>query len=197
MLKGDYGKQRTRLTRDSFKNFDACNLCLMRARDPVSCPEGDLFCRECAVENLLAQRKEIKRMQAELDRRVQEDEEQRMNEDEEARQRAVRDFELLQMGLEIRNRRKEDGRNIVGMGPRVVARGNGKVVLEEDVPGGAEASPPRTGTGTKRKFELDEEELMRLARDERKKAKEALTEEKASRFLILTLPAGNGADLQP
>lgn len=145
----------------------------MRARDPVSCPEGDLFCRECAVENLLSQRKEIKRMQTELDRRMKEDEEQRVLEEEEAREKAVKDFELLQMGLEIRNRQAE-GKSIIGMGPKVVGRSNGKVVLEQE-----EEDTPASGEGgSKRKFELDEEELMRLARDERKKAKAALSEEK-------------------
>jgi nitric oxide synthase-interacting protein len=164
------------LTRDSFKAFDSCNLCLMRARDPVSCHEGDLFCRECAVENLLAQRKEIKRMQAELDRRIKEEEEQRMLEEEEAKERAVRDFELLQMGLEIRNRQNE-GKNIVGMMPKVIGRENGKIMLEEEEAGNRTTE----GKGVKRKFELDEEELMRLAREERKKAKAALSEEKVRR----------------
>lgn len=161
----------------------------MRAREPVACPQGDLFCRECVVENLLAQRKEIKRMQTELDRRMQDDEEQRMLEEEEAKQKAVKDFELLQMGLEIRNSRQQqqqaERRNIVGKAPpRVVGRENGKIVLEEDVEAsgrvGSGGGDDDSGDGgTKRKFELDEEELMRLARDERKKAKAALAEEKA------------------
>lgn len=154
----------------------------MRARDPVACPKGELFCRECAVENLLSQRKEIKRMQVDLDRRAKEDEEQRVLEDEEAKQRAVKDFELLQMGLEIRNSRENKGKSVVGMAPKVVGRVNGKIVLEEDEeeePAQGDEANRKPG-GAKRKFELDEEELMRLARDERKKAKAALSEEKVS-----------------
>ncbi|KAG0633005.1 hypothetical protein HOY80DRAFT_993969 [Tuber brumale] len=160
LLKGDYGKQRTRLTRDSFKPLDACSLCLMRAREPVACPMGDLFCRECAVENLLSQRKEIKRMQAELDRRRGEEEEERQREDEEVRGRSVREFELLQMGLEIGG----------GGGGGVVV--DGAEVVEGEVEG--EGKRKR-----KRKFELDEEELLRIAREERTKARLLLNDEKA------------------
>ncbi|KAH8153090.1 uncharacterized protein LAJ45_02677 [Morchella importuna] len=185
LLKGDYGKQRTRLTRDSFKPLDACNLCLQRCRDPVSCDHGDLFCRECAVENLLSQHKEIKRMQAELDRRIKEEEEERERGDEEAKERAVKDFELLQMGLEIRTRseRELNPRAIFGMGPpKVVGREGGKIILEEHEGDeeAAEAGAEEEGKrGKKRKFELDEEELMRLAREERQKAKIHINNEKS------------------
>ncbi|CUS14215.1 unnamed protein product, partial [Tuber aestivum] len=165
LLKGDYGKQRTRLTRDSFKPLDACSLCLMRAREPVACPMGDLFCRECAVENLLSQRKEIKRMHADLDRRRGEEEEERQREDEEVRGRSVREFELLQMGLEV------GGGGVRG---GVVADG---VELEEGE--GGEVEGGKSGRkGKKRKFELDEAELLRIAREERTKARILMNDEK-------------------
>ncbi|PUU84030.1 hypothetical protein B9Z19DRAFT_1014371 [Tuber borchii] len=164
LLKGDYGKQRTRLTRDSFKPLDACSLCLMRAREPVACPMGDLFCRECAVENLLSQHKEIKRMQAELDRRREDEEEERRREEEEVRGRSVREFELLQMGLEI-------------------SSGGGKGRVVEGVEEGEGETEERGDGGDgkkkkKRKFELDEEEIFRIAREERTKARLLLNDEK-------------------
>jgi len=118
-------------------------------------------------------------MQVELDRRSKEDEEQRMLEDEEAKQRAVKDFELLQMGLEIRNSRENKGRNVTGVAPKVVGRENGKIVLEQEIEANGDEAGGNSGSA-KRKFELDEEELMRLARDERKKARAALSEEKVS-----------------
>ena len=34
------------------RKFDACALCLQRARDPVACQEGHLFCKECAYTDL-------------------------------------------------------------------------------------------------------------------------------------------------
>ena len=65
-LRSTWGSQSTRLTRDSFLTFGSCQLCLLPARDPVSCgSDGHLFCRECAVNNLLAQSKELKRLKKE------------------------------------------------------------------------------------------------------------------------------------
>ena len=34
------------------RRFDACALCLQRARDPVACQKGHLFCRECVLTDL-------------------------------------------------------------------------------------------------------------------------------------------------
>lgn len=39
------GTQTERLGRDSMKNFNACSLCLERARDPRVCTEGHIFCQ--------------------------------------------------------------------------------------------------------------------------------------------------------
>ena len=124
------------------------------------------------MENLLTQRKEIKRMQKEMELMTKEEEEDRARLDEEAKQRAIRGFELLQMGLEIRN----SGKGVMGgvREQKVVGRGNGKVILEEVV-------SENGGSGEKskkRKFELDEEELLKIARDERQRAKTEITEEK-------------------
>ncbi|KAI8589254.1 hypothetical protein BDZ88DRAFT_154354 [Geranomyces variabilis] len=58
-----YGTQKQRLGRDSMRNFDACFLCLQRAREPLCCSEGHLSCKECMFENILAQKKEIGRQQ--------------------------------------------------------------------------------------------------------------------------------------
>ena len=57
----EYGTQSRRLGKDSFTNFDCCSLCLKTLRDPQSCQKGHLFCKECIFENMLAQRKTIKR----------------------------------------------------------------------------------------------------------------------------------------
>lgn len=114
------------------------------------------------MTNLLAQRKEIKRLEKAAERRREEEEEQRARDDGEARHRAVEDFEAVQQGLEVK----------IGRGGKVVGREGGKIVVEkEDVEAG--------GTrGKKRKFEIDEEELKRIATEERSRAKLALDEEK-------------------
>jgi nitric oxide synthase-interacting protein len=120
------------------------------------------------LSNILAQKKEIKRLEKARESKVAETEEMTAKEDEEARQRAVEEFERVQMGLEAK----------VGGGRSIVGRENGKVVVEEDVQGGKR--------GEKRKFELDEDELLRIARDERTKARKAIDDEKASKT---TLPS--------
>lgn len=88
-VRAHWGSQSTRLTRDSFLPFGYCRLCLGVARDPVtcggvsitsntsnnktesssssssssSCPKVHIFCRECALNDLVSQRREIKRVE--------------------------------------------------------------------------------------------------------------------------------------
>ncbi|KAK4540181.1 hypothetical protein LTR36_009679 [Oleoguttula mirabilis] len=151
-----WGSRATRLTRDSFLPFASCQLCLLPARDPVSCPShGHLFCKECAVSNLLAQSKELKRLRKEAERRKLDDAEEQDVEDAEAQVRAVEEFERVQAGLSVHSNGKAGG--------RIVGRRDGKVMVEQDTEGGAK--------GVKRKLELDEDELKRLADDGQSKAK--------------------------
>lgn len=122
------------------------------------------------MSNLLAQRKEIKRLDKALENQRKEEEEERTREDEEARDRAVQEFEAVQMGLEVK----------LGSGGKVIGRKGGKVVVEQE--------EVKEGRGKKRKFEIDEEELLRIAREERGRAKTALSEEKVlgnSRSVII------------
>ena len=48
----DYGTKRQRLGNESMRRFDACALCLNRAREPLACQEGHLFCKECVYTDL-------------------------------------------------------------------------------------------------------------------------------------------------
>ena len=155
LLKSSWGSQATRLSRDSFLPFASCRLCLQLARDPVACAaNGDIFCRECVVSNLLAQRKEIKRLEKEDERQRREDEEEARERGEEEREKAVEDFEKVMMGLEG--------------GPR--AKITEQTVVAEEL--------ATQGRGVKRKFELDEEEMLKNAKEERLKARRALDDEK-------------------
>jgi len=56
-----YGTQRERLGRDSIKPFDACCLCLKPFIDPLCCLKGHVYCKECILECLLSQKKDIQR----------------------------------------------------------------------------------------------------------------------------------------
>lgn len=100
------------------------------------------------MSNLLAQRKEIKRLEKEDERRRREEEELGRERTEEEKERAVKDFEEVMMGLE---KKKEGG-------------------------GGDRETGERRGV--KRKFELDEEEMLRNAKEERGRARKAIDEEK-------------------
>jgi nitric oxide synthase-interacting protein len=150
LLKTAWGSQSTTLSRDHFLPFGSCSLCLLPAVDPVACPHGDIFCRECALTNLMAQRSEIKRLEREWERRRKEDLEDEARGDDEVRERAVRDFERVQAGL--------------GTGGGRTAQ---HTSIEETVK-----------VGVKRKFELDEVELMRIAKEERNKVRKEMDDEK-------------------
>lgn len=56
-----YGTQKERLGKDSIKPFDACSLCLKPLIDPLCCQKGHVFCKECILECLLSQKKDIQR----------------------------------------------------------------------------------------------------------------------------------------
>lgn len=117
------------------------------------------------MNNILSQKKEIKRLEKVREREEKEAEEDRAREDAEAKTRSVQEFEKIQMGLEAKMGSKSSIQKIVG-------REDGKILVEEDVPGAKR--------GEKRKFELDEDELLRIAREERTKARKAIDDEKVS-----------------
>jgi len=54
-----YGTKKTRLGRDSIKDFDCCNLTLQPCKDPVVTPEGFLYEREAVVEYMVKQKREL------------------------------------------------------------------------------------------------------------------------------------------
>lgn len=60
MLHGDYGTSKIRLGQDSQRNFEQCNLCLQEVKNPVTCEKGHIFCRDCIMENMLTQKKNIR-----------------------------------------------------------------------------------------------------------------------------------------
>lgn len=98
----------------------------------------------------------MKRLEKLAERQKLEEVDQQEREDEHARIRAVQEFEAVQMGLEVK----------VGADSKIVGRQDGKIVVEP-----YEAIRSK---GTKRKFEIDEEELKRIAMEERTKAKQTL-----------------------
>lgn len=117
------------------------------------------------MSNLLAQRKEIKRLEKEDEKRRMEEIEGEMERGEEEREKTIVEFERVMMGLE---------------------GGRKKSVAATAV--GEEAELERKGDRSlKRKFELDEDEMLKNARVERAKARNLLDEEKVRSSLIWRL----------
>ena len=111
------------------------------------------------MSNLLAQRKEIKRLEKEDGRRRKEDEEGEMERGEEEKTRAIEEFERVMMGLEGGAKKQ-----------KINANGSAR-----------DENAATEGRGVKRKFELDEDEMLKNAKEERAKARKALDEEKVCR----------------
>ncbi|KAK4123383.1 ENOS interacting protein [Parathielavia appendiculata] len=171
MARAAWGSSTARLSRDSFLPFASCWLCLEPAIDPVACAHGDIFCRECALNNILAQKKEIKRAEKVREQEEREAREEQARRDAEAKERAIREFELTQAGLSIkRGSTGGEAREKTEIPGPAAAGGNEKTRQD---------NTPRTGE--KRKFSLDPDEVARIAEEERAKARKAMDDEKASK----------------
>ncbi|GAA5860969.1 hypothetical protein JCM3774_003206 [Rhodotorula dairenensis] len=146
--------------RDSMKDFDACSLCLLRARDPRICPQGHVYCHECVLTDLVAQKKDIKRQNLLLDRMRQESHAEMARARAQARERVLREFEVAQSSL----------------GGTRTAATEGKVSATG---AGADKADGGPGRGTKRSFQLDEDEIERLTNEATEEALRRTTKEMA------------------
>ena len=81
MLKGKnlWGDIQGRLSQDNQKSFEQCSICLSFASNPVCCPKGSLFCKQCLLENFLFQKQEIKK----ITKKYEEQEKEKENKKEE------------------------------------------------------------------------------------------------------------------
>ncbi|KAI1358490.1 ENOS interacting protein [Xylaria arbuscula] len=175
-----------RLHRDSFLPFSACRLCLETAVDPVACLAGDIFCRECALSNILAQKKEIKRMEKVRAQEERDEEESRALRDAEAQERAVVEFERTLSGLAPKSTSSQAARtaaasslNSATPAQRRESEGGAKGGGGGDRDRDARAAASKTGE--KRKFEIDADEIQRIAASDRAKARKAIDDEEAAK----------------
>lgn len=104
-----------RLGNESMRQFDACALCLNKARQPLACNEGHLFCKECVYTDLrmylpicrgtpqptlpVTQKKDIKRQKEKLEALKREAEAEKQKAKEAARDRVLLEFEKGQRSL--------------------------------------------------------------------------------------------------
>ena len=164
-----WSQSSARLTRESFLPFASCALCLEPAQDPVACAAaGDIFCRECALANILAQKKELQRLEKNRAQDERERAERQVQEDAEAQVRAVKEFELVQAGLEKKGARK------------------GNTDSKTDNTDQATSSSKVDDTSRKRKFA---DELERVAEEDRSKARRAIEADRAAAHDARALPS--------
>lgn len=145
----DYGTKRQRLGNESMRRFDACALCLQRAREPVACQKGHLFCKECVYTDLVTQMQDIKRQKARLETLKREAEEEKRSAREAARERVLLEFEKGQLGL---------------------------AATAAVTTSGAESNESR---GAKRKFDFSESTVDTLAREAEEAALRQIEREQA------------------
>jgi nitric oxide synthase-interacting protein len=96
------------------RECDACYLCLQRARDPVCCSQGHLYCKECILENILAQKKEILRQQKLLEVKAKDEEEEAKRKAELAKEAVIQEFERQQLRITPANNEKGADNNTNG-----------------------------------------------------------------------------------
>ncbi|GAM90367.1 hypothetical protein ANO11243_084100 [Dothideomycetidae sp. 11243] len=161
LLRGAWGSQSANLTRESLLPFGACRLCLLPSREPVSCSiGGHLFCRECALSNLLAQKKELRRLERESERdaedarlRAAEAETQELENDQRA-------FEALQNGVPAAGAKKRSADVAGGDADWAAAKrarregGDGRVSSSFWVPGELDATLERGAVRTRQKTSI-------------------------------------------
>ena len=136
----------------------------------MSCTHGDIFCRECALSNILAQKKEIKRLEKVRAQEERDAEERKALLDAEAHERAVLEFERTMSGLDGRAARASVSTSTTPAPAPAPTSGSRK-----------EGSESATSGERKRKFEIDADEVQRIAADDRAKARKAIDEEKAAK----------------
>lgn len=133
------------------RQFDACSLCLQRAREPLACEEGHLFCKECVYTDLLLQKKDIQRQKEKLESLKREAEEERARAKEAARERVLLEFEKGQLGL----------------------------ASTPSVPGTTSGIGSTGSKGTKRKFAFDSSTVENLAQEAEEAALRQIEREQA------------------
>lgn len=71
---GNFGTEKQRLTKDSIKSFDCCNLTLQPCTLPVITKEGYLFDKEAILQYIITKKNEYSRKLKEFEKQKQSDE---------------------------------------------------------------------------------------------------------------------------
>lgn len=55
-----WGNKIKRLSKENIKQWNLCGLCMKLPKDPLCCPNGDIFCKDCIYKSLLNQKERAK-----------------------------------------------------------------------------------------------------------------------------------------
>lgn len=94
----NYGSQSARCSKETLRPWTHCHLCLKPAQEPNACPRGHLTCRQCVLEDILAQKVQFKTKLAEEENILMEAERKKQKFEEEERKEALKEFLLQQQG---------------------------------------------------------------------------------------------------
>jgi nitric oxide synthase-interacting protein len=97
----DYGTQRVRLGRDSLRSFDACNICLQQAIEPVCCTKGHLYCKECIYNSILEQKKEIMKEEKEFQEELAKQQAELSEKSQHEKSKEIETFLTIQKGIQL------------------------------------------------------------------------------------------------
>lgn len=111
----DYGTQSQRLGRESFRKANACYVCLQTANDPVCCPEGHLFCRECILNFIITQRTQLQQQIDDYERRQRQKQAEERNKSEIEQRKQLELFE--QQAINTKKAKKTEKIEKAGMLP--------------------------------------------------------------------------------
>lgn len=128
----NYGTQEKRMTGDSFKDFDACDICLHTLEDPLVCTKGHMFCKGCVYENLLAQKDHMKRQTKAFEEQALIKESKNLSSEEAKKMKQIEQFEKSESSVTSQGAKKNGGGSGAPIGYVAVTLEDGKTSYVPD-----------------------------------------------------------------
>ena len=92
----EYGTVKQRIGQDSQRKFEMCHLCLHKVENPMCCENGHIFCKDCIVEYIVAEKKRVKKIVEEYDERCKSHEGKKEEEERKKKEKFIENFEKVE-----------------------------------------------------------------------------------------------------
>ncbi|CAG8456140.1 14526_t:CDS:2 [Racocetra fulgida] len=144
--------------------------------------QGHLYCKECILENLLAQKREIRRQQNLLEARAKDEIEESKRKEQLAKEAVIHDFERQQvriapLGTKMEESMKTSNKSTKTTDNSTKTNDNGKT------PNSTKSVKAIEYGETLQDFRLDEDEVEAIALREQQEAMKRLDEEQVFRLI--------------